>query len=54
MELNEGDIVTEILQLGSLIGTCQETSTLNSMGRSSKNIVIEYDVKQKEQDGLTN
>lgn len=29
-------------------GTLSEYSTLDSMGRSSKKIVIEYDIKQKD------
>ena len=29
-------------------GTRAEYETLNSMGRSSKKIVIEYDIKQKD------
>ncbi len=33
-----------------LQGEWSESSTLNSMGRQSQKIVIEYDIKQKEND----
>ena len=46
---DEGEWSAEILCIaGELGGTVQRTSTLNSMGRSSKKIVIEYDVKTKD------
>ncbi len=46
---DEGELIAEILCIaGELGGTVQRTSTLNSMGRSSKKIVIEYDVKTKD------
>ena len=46
---DEGELIAEILCIaGELGGTVQRTSTLNSVGRSSKKIVIEYDVKTKD------
>ncbi len=46
---DEGELIAEILCIaGELGGTVQRTSTVNSMGRSSKKIVIEYDVKTKD------
>ena len=41
------NIIKRIKELSLLLGaTCQELGTLNSVGRSSKKIVIEYDVEQ--------
>ena len=49
MLMDEGELVSECLQIASLLGgTCERTGTLNSEGRSSKKIIIEYDVKHKE------
>ena len=46
---DEGELIAEILCIaGELGGTVQRISTRNSMGRSSKKIVIEYDVKTKD------
>ena len=48
MKMDKGELISELLQISSLLGgTMQRTETLNSMGRSSKNIIIEYDVKQR-------
>ena len=48
MEMDRGELISELLQISSLLGgTMQRTETLNSMGRSSKKIIIEYDVKQR-------
>ena len=48
MKMDKGDLISELLQISSLLGgTMQRTDTLNSMGRSSKKIIIEYDVKQR-------
>ena len=49
MLMDEGELVSECLQIASLLGgTCERTGTLNSEGRSSKKIIIEYDIKHKE------
>ncbi len=46
--MDEGELISECLQIASLLGgTCERTNTLNSVGRSSKKITIEYDVKTK-------
>ena len=49
MLMDEGELVSECLQIASLLGgECHRTQTLNSEGRSSKKIIIEYDIKHKE------
>ena len=41
-------IIKRIEELATLLGgSCQKITTANSMGRQSKKIVIEYDVKDK-------
>jgi len=48
MNVDEGEIIAELLTLTSLLnGKCTRTETLNSDGRSSKRIIIEYDVTTK-------
>mgnify|MGYP003113154363 FL=1 len=48
MKMDKGELISELLQISSLLGgTMQRTETLNSMGRSSKKIIIEYDVEQR-------
>tara|TARA_B100000287_G_scaffold205167_1_gene193562 strand:- start:16320 stop:16496 length:177 start_codon:yes stop_codon:yes gene_type:complete len=48
MKMDKGELISELLQISSLLGgTMQRVETLNSMGRSSKKIIIEYDVKQR-------
>ena len=48
MNVDEGEIIAEILTLTSLLGgKCTRMETLNSTGRSSKQIIIEYDVQQR-------
>ena len=48
MEMDEGELISEILQIAALLGgTVERTNTLNSTGRASKKIIIEYDVKNK-------
>tara|TARA_B100001996_G_scaffold79923_1_gene58902 strand:+ start:1615 stop:1977 length:363 start_codon:yes stop_codon:yes gene_type:complete len=43
---DEGELVSEILCIaGELDGTVTRLQTLNSVGRSSKKIVIEYDIE---------
>ena len=52
MNVDEGEIIAELLTLTSLLnGKCTRTETLNSVGRSSKRIVIEYDVRTKGDQG---
>ena len=49
MEHDEGELISEILQIAALLGgSVERTQTLNSTGRASKKIIIEYDVKQKD------
>ena len=49
MEMDEGELISEILQIAALLGgSVERTNTLNSTGRASKKIIIEYDVKQKD------
>ena len=44
---NEGDLNAELKIIAAeLGGECHQFGTLNSTGRSSKKIVIEYDVQQ--------
>ena len=46
---DEGELISEILQIAALLGgSVERTETLNSTGRSAKKIIIEYDVKQKD------
>ena len=50
MDMNEGELISEILQIAALLGgSVERTNTLNSTGRASKKIIIEYDVKQKDE-----
>ena len=49
-EQDEGELISEILQIAALLGgSVERTQTLNSTGRASKKIIIEYDVKQKDE-----
>ena len=48
MDMDEGELISEILQIAALLGgTCTRSETLDSTGRASKKIIIEYDVKHK-------
>ena len=48
MHMDEGELVSECLQIASLLGgTCTRSETLDSTGRASKKIIIEYNVKHK-------
>ena len=48
MEMDEGELISEILQIAALLGgSVERTETLDSRGRASKKIIIEYDVKNK-------
>ena len=50
MKMDEGELISEILQIAALLGgSVERTNTLNSTGRASKKIIIEYDVKQKDE-----
>ncbi len=50
VHVDEGEIISEILTLTALLnGKCTRSSTLNSTGRSSKKITIEYDIQQRDQ-----
>ena len=50
IEYDEGEIISEILTLTALLnGKCTRSNTLNSVGRSSKKITIEYDIKERDQ-----
>ncbi len=47
--MDKDELVSECLQIAACLGgTCERISTLNSIGRSSKKIIIEYDVTHKE------
>ncbi len=48
-EQGEDELVSQIASLASRLGgKMEQTITLNSVGRSSKKIIVEYDVHQKE------
>ena len=50
VHVDEGEIIAEILTLTALLnGKCTRSDTLNSTGRSSKLITIEYDIKERDQ-----
>ncbi len=50
MDMDEGELISEILQIAALLGgSVERTQTLDSRGRASKKIIIEYDVKQKDE-----
>ena len=50
MKMDEGELISEILQIAALLnGKCERSETLDSRGRSSKRITIEYDVQQRDQ-----
>jgi hypothetical protein len=49
IQMEKDELISEILQIAACLGgTCERTSTLNSVGRSSNKIIVEYDIKQKE------
>lgn len=46
MYMDKGELISEILQIAACLdGTVKRVSTLNSVGRASKKIIIEYDVE---------
>ena len=48
MYMDKGELISEILQIGACLGgSVQRVETSNSMGRTSKKIIIEYDVETK-------
>ena len=48
MDMDEGELISEVLQIAALLGgTCTRSETLDSTGRASKKIIIEYDVVTK-------
>ena len=48
MEHDEGELISEILQIAALLGgSVERTESFTSTGRESKKIIIEYDVKNK-------
>ena len=48
MSENKERIVQRIEELAVMLGgTCQKITTADSMGRQSKKLVVEYDVKDK-------
>ena len=50
MEMDECELVSECLQIAALLnGECHRLNTVNSQGRMSKKIVIEYDIKYRDQ-----
>ena len=50
MAMDEGELISEILQIAALLnGTCTRTSTVDSSGRESKKIIIEYDIQRRDQ-----
>ena len=50
MHMDEGELVSECLQIAALLGgTCTRSETLDSTGRASKKIIIEYDIQRRDQ-----
>ena len=49
--MDEGELIAELLSItGELGGTMQRLTTVDHSGRTSKKVVIEYNVKQKGED----
>ena len=49
MDMDEGELISEILQIAALLGcTCTRSETLDSTGRASKKIIIEYDIQRRD------
>ena len=47
--MDEGELITECLQIAALLGgTCTRSETLDSAGRASKKIIIEYDIQRRD------
>jgi len=50
MHMDEGELISECLQIAALLGgTCTRSETLDSSGRASKKIIIEYDIQRRDQ-----
>ena len=50
IEYDEGELISECLTIAALLnGTCERSSTLDSRGRSSKRIIIEYDIQYRDE-----
>tara|TARA_B100000427_G_scaffold324219_1_gene328997 strand:+ start:2764 stop:3075 length:312 start_codon:yes stop_codon:yes gene_type:complete len=50
VHVDEGEIISELLTLTALLdGNMSRLETSNSIGRTSKKIVIEYDIKERDQ-----
>lgn len=48
MYMDRGELISEILQIAACLGgSVERLETLDSTGRSSKRIIIEYDVETK-------
>tara|TARA_Y100001970_G_C14246117_1_gene868391 strand:- start:1992 stop:2222 length:231 start_codon:yes stop_codon:yes gene_type:complete len=48
--VDKGEIISELLTLTALLdGKMERLETCNSVGRTSKKIVIEYDIKERDQ-----
>ena len=48
INMDEGELISEILQISACLGgSAERIQTLDSTGRSSKKIIIEYEVKRK-------
>ena len=48
IRMDRGELISEVLQIAACLeGTVERTETLNSVGRSSKKIIIEYDIETK-------
>ena len=46
MYMDKGELISEILQIAACLGgSVERLETLDSTGRSSKRIIIEYDVE---------
>ncbi len=51
--MDKGELISECLQIAACLGgTCERIDTLDSVGRSSKKIIIEYDVNHKEKSNV--
>ena len=49
MHMDEGELISECLQIAALLGgTCERTTTLDSTGRESKKITIEYAIQRRD------
>ena len=49
MHMDEGELISECLQIAALLGgTCTRSETLDSSGRASKKIIIEYDIQRRD------